>query len=127
MPAVRMCLPHSLDEVDHGDGIGRNTMVRPGQVVEQGDLKGSGIWLFTLKQVEQTCQEFVLKLYMQSQGSTPVNIKGGGGGGGGGGACMFLSSNCLSVSHSDQRNKEEKFIHSVHGDPPPYMHNKISC
>ena len=30
LPAVRMCLPHSLDEVDHGDGIGRNSMVRPG-------------------------------------------------------------------------------------------------
>ena len=55
LPAVRMCLPHSLDEVDHGDGIGRNTMVRPGQVVEQGDLKGSGICLIPLKQVEQTC------------------------------------------------------------------------
>ena len=56
LPAVRMCLPHSLDEVDHGDGIVWNTMVRPGQVVEQGDLKWWGVWLFTLK---QTCWEFV--------------------------------------------------------------------
>ena len=28
LPAVKMRLPHSLDENDHGDGIGRDTMVR---------------------------------------------------------------------------------------------------
>ena len=46
-----MCLSHSLDENDHGDGIVWNIMAK--YIVEQGDIKGSGIWLFTLKQVEQ--------------------------------------------------------------------------
>jgi hypothetical protein len=44
-----MCLPHSLDEVDHGDGIVGNTVVRPGQVVELSDLERGDIWLFILK------------------------------------------------------------------------------
>ena len=38
LPAVRMCLPHSLDEVYHGDSIVWNTMVRPGQIMELNNL-----------------------------------------------------------------------------------------
>ena len=34
LSVVRVCLPHSLDEIDHGNGIGRYSMIRPGQVVE---------------------------------------------------------------------------------------------
>ena len=49
---VRVCLPHSLDEVDHGDGIGGYSMIRPGQVVEQGHLKGRHIWLFGLMKTQ---------------------------------------------------------------------------
>jgi hypothetical protein len=44
-----MCLPHSLDEVDHGNSIFWNTVVRPGQVVELSDLKGRGAWLLRLR------------------------------------------------------------------------------
>ena len=40
LPAVRMCLSHSLDEVDCGDGIVWNTMVS----------SGTGICLFTLEE-----------------------------------------------------------------------------
>ena len=46
---VRMCLPHSLDEVDHGDGIGGHSMIRPGQVMEQGHFKGWRVWLLRLE------------------------------------------------------------------------------
>ena len=49
---VRVCLPHSLDEIDHGDGICGYSMIRPGQVVEQGHLKGRGIWLFGLMKTQ---------------------------------------------------------------------------
>ena len=63
LPAVKMRLPHSLDEND-GDGFGRDTTVR---AVEQGDLKGNGIWLYTLKQVEQIIM-LGLKLYNYVRG-----------------------------------------------------------
>ncbi len=45
---IRMCLSHSLNEVDHGDGIGRDSMIWPCKVVEQCDLKCWLIWLVTL-------------------------------------------------------------------------------
>ena len=40
-----MGLSHSPDEVDHGDCIGRDSMIGPCHVVEHGDLKGRGVWL----------------------------------------------------------------------------------
>ena len=46
LSAVGVGLPHSLDEVDHGDGIGGHSMIRPGQVVEQSHFKRWGVWLF---------------------------------------------------------------------------------
>ena len=63
LPAVSMCLPHSLDEVDHGDGIGRNTMVRPGQIVKQSDLKWWGVcFLILIKAVQEKWRERMLIL-----------------------------------------------------------------
>ena len=49
LPGVRMGLPHSLDEVDQGEGIGGHSMVRPGQVVELGHFKGWSVWLSSLR------------------------------------------------------------------------------
>ncbi len=45
---IRMCLSHSPDEVDHGDGIGRDSMIWPSMIVKQCDLKWRLIWLVTL-------------------------------------------------------------------------------
>ena len=55
LSGVRVSLPHSLDEVDHGDGIGGHPMIRPGHVVVLGHLQGRCVWLTTLKwkQVER--------------------------------------------------------------------------
>ena len=44
-----MCLSHSLDEVDHGDGIGRYSMIRPGKIMILGHLKWWSVWFPTLK------------------------------------------------------------------------------
>ena len=48
LPGVGVCLSHSLDEVDHGDGIGRYSMIRPGKVMILGHFKGWSFWFFTL-------------------------------------------------------------------------------
>ena len=57
LPVVRMRLPHSLDEVDHGDGIGGHSVVRPGQVVEQCHLKGGTLRLIRLGYCNASSQE----------------------------------------------------------------------
>ena len=44
-----MALSHSLDKVDHGDCIDRNSMVRPAKVMIEGDCKRWNAWLITLK------------------------------------------------------------------------------
>ena len=50
---VGVTLPHSLDEVDHGDGIGGHSMVRPRQVVEQRHLKWGTLRLIRLHKIIQ--------------------------------------------------------------------------
>ena len=49
LPGVGVCLSHSLDEVDHGDGIGRYSMIRPGKIMILGYFKGWSVWFLTLK------------------------------------------------------------------------------
>ncbi len=46
---IRMCLSHSLDEVDHGEGIGRDSMIWPCKVVKQRDLKWRSFGFSTLQ------------------------------------------------------------------------------
>ena len=45
---IRMRLSHSLDEVDHGEGIGRDSMIWPCKVVKQCDLKWRSVGFSTL-------------------------------------------------------------------------------
>ena len=40
LPGVGVCLSHALDEVDHGDGINRYSMIRPRQDNDTGSLQG---------------------------------------------------------------------------------------
>ena len=43
-----MRLSHSPNEVDHGDCIGRDSMIRPCHIMEHGDFKRWGHGLITL-------------------------------------------------------------------------------
>ena len=45
-----MALSHSLDKVDHGDCIGRNSMIRPAKIMIEGDCKRWSAWLITLRE-----------------------------------------------------------------------------
>ena len=43
-----MGLSHSPDEVDHGDCISRDSVIRPCHIVEHDDIKGWGLGLISL-------------------------------------------------------------------------------
>ena len=58
LPGVGVCLSHSLDEVDHGDGIGRYSMIRPGKVVILDHFKGWSVWFLTLNTKKPSCNYF---------------------------------------------------------------------
>ena len=67
-----MCLSHSLDEVDHGDGISRYSMIRPGKIMILGHFKGWSVWFPTLngnvRENEEHADTFILIYIRTLQG-----------------------------------------------------------
>ena len=66
-----MCLSHSLYEVDHGDGIGRYSMIRPGKVMILGHFKGWCVWFLTLKRNVKENKEQIKDFYSITDVQSP--------------------------------------------------------
>ncbi len=87
--AIRVGLAHMLNEVNHRDGIGWNSMIWPAKVVEQCDSVSGRSWTISLDiQHMQNIHTYTLKLITYSRWLLACNLLvsfffffcGGGGG-----------------------------------------------